>query len=256
MSEVIDQKAQELAVEAEKILATATGFAVTTTTEYQAAGEELKRVKAKAKEVDGQRAFLKAPVLEQAKRIEDFFRAPLKFLTDAESILKRAMLTFQQAEEAKRQEAERRAQEAARREQEVLRRKAAEEERKAAEKADDLRRQAEEAAAAGRASEAAKLTAKAETIIEKATDKSENLQEQAQSVLMPTIASEQPKVAGISTRKVWKARVIDPRKVPREYLVVNEKMLDAFAKATKGAVPVDGIEFYSEDVMAAGGRAA
>jgi len=256
MSEIIDQKAQELATEAQKMLDAAKVFHVTTVAEYTAAAEDLKRIKAKAKEVDGQRVFLKAPALEQAKRVDDFFREPLRFLFDAEAFIKRSMIHYQQAEEEKRREAERRAQEIVRREQEELRRKAIEEELKAAEKAAELKRQAEEAAASGRVAEAAKLSAKAETVIEKAGAKSEELQARAQSVVMPSIVSEQPKVAGISTRKVWKARIADPRKVPREYLVVNEKMLDAFAKATKGAVSVEGVEFYSEDVMAAGGRAA
>lgn len=254
MSEIIDQKAQELATEAEGMLAVATGFSVATIDEYQAAGEELKRVKAKAKEVDGQRTFLKAPVLEQARRIEDFFRGPLKFLADAESLLKRAMLTFQKAEEAKRQEAERKAQEAARREQDEIRRKAAEDERRAAEKAAELRRQADEAAAAGRADEAARLASRAETVVERAADKAEGAEIKAQSVLIPTIAKEQPKVAGISTRKAWKARVVNVRQLPREYLIANDKMLAAFAEATKGEIPVAGVEFYAEDVMSAGSR--
>ena len=248
----IDQRSQELAIEAEHILTTAKGYAVSSVAEFENAANELKAIKAKAKEIDGQRVFLKAPVLEQAKRIEDFFRAPLKFLADAESLLKRAMLGFQQAEEAKRVEAERKAQEAARKEQEDLRRKAVEAERVAAEKAAELNRQAEAAAAAGRAEEAAKLAAKAEAVTEKAEAKAGAIQEQAASVIIPTIAREQPKISGISTRKVWKHRVADARKVPRDYLVVNEKMLADFAKATKGAIPVEGVEFYCEDVMAAG----
>ena len=248
----IDQRSQELAIEAEHILTTAKGYAVATVAEYEGAANELKTIKAKAKEIDGQRVFLKAPVLEQAKRIEDFFRAPLKFLADAESLLKRAMLSYQQAEEAKRLEAERKAQDAARKEQEDLRRKAAEAERVAAEKAAELRRLAEAAAAAGRADEASKLAAKAEAVTEKAEAKAGTIQEQAASVIIPTIAKELPKVAGISTRKVWKHRVTDARKVPRDYLMVNDKMLADFAKATKGAIPVDGVEFYSEEVMAAG----
>lgn len=240
----IDQRSQELAIEAEHILTTAQGYAVSSVTEFENAANELKAIKAKTKEIDGQRVFLKAPVLEQAKRIDDFFRAPLKFLADAESLLKRAMLGFQQAEEAKRLEAERKAQEAARKEQEELRRKAADDERKAKE----LQIQAEAAAASGDIETAIKLEARAE----KLEDKADARVEQAASVIIPTIAREQPKIAGISTRKVWKHRVADARRVPRDYLVVNEKMLADFAKATKGAIPVEGVEFYSEEVMAAG----
>lgn len=240
----IDQRSQELAIEAEHILTTAQGYAVSSISEFEFAANELKAIKAKAREIDGQRVFLKAPVLEQAKRIEDFFRAPLKFLLDAESLLKRAMLGFQQAEEAKRLEAERKAQEAARKEQDELRRKAADDERKAKE----LQIQAEAAAASGDIETAIKLEARAE----KLEDKADARVEQAASVIIPTIAREQPKISGISTRKVWKHRVTDARKVPRDYLMVNEKMLSDFAKATKGAIPIEGVEFYCEEVMAAG----
>ena len=241
MSEIIDQKAKELAFESEKMLVLVQALVVTTPDQYLSAALALKHIKAKAKEVDGQRVFLKAPALEQAKRVEDFFRAPLKYLSDAESLLKRCMLNYQQAEEAKRHEAERKLQEAARREQERLRIDAEDKERKAAE----LRRLAEQATTQ---EEAAKINAKAAKIEIKAEEKTA----QADMVIMPTLARDQPKVAGISVRKSWKHRVTDSRKVPREYLIVNEKMLADFAKATKGQIAVDGVEFYVEEIMAAG----
>jgi hypothetical protein len=55
-----------------------------------------------------------------------------------------------------------------------------------------------------------------------------------------------PKVAGISERAVWKARVVDEAKVPREYLMPDLKKLDRLAKAMKGAMTIAGVEFYEE----------
>jgi hypothetical protein len=75
--------------------------------------------------------------------------------------------------------------------------------------------------------------------------------EQAAAVAAPVVqVAEAPKAEGASTRKIWKARVVDVALVPREFMIVNEKALDAMAKATKGATPVAGVEFYAEEVMA------
>lgn len=55
-----------------------------------------------------------------------------------------------------------------------------------------------------------------------------------------------PKAAGISMREVWRAKVVDPNKVPREYLIVDQSALDAIAKATKGKLNIPGVEFVKD----------
>lgn len=72
-------------------------------------------------------------------------------------------------------------------------------------------------------------------------------------IAAPPVTKAPPKVSGVSTREVWKFRVTDPAMVPREYLVVDETKLGAMARATKGTVTVPGVDFYSEEVMAARG---
>jgi hypothetical protein len=72
-------------------------------------------------------------------------------------------------------------------------------------------------------------------------------------IVAPPVTKAPPKVSGVSTRLVWKARVTDLLLVPREYLVVDEAKLGAMARATKGTVSIPGVEFYSEEVMAARG---
>jgi len=52
-----------------------------------------------------------------------------------------------------------------------------------------------------------------------------------------------PKVSGTSMREVWKAVVVDVSQLPREYIIVNQSMLDKMAQATKGAVPIPGVRF-------------
>ena len=82
-------------------------------------------------------------------------------------------------------------------------------------------------------------------------ERSEALMEEAANIIAPVVqVEEKEKSKGESTRKIWKSRVIDINKVPRVFMVVDEKALNAYAKATKGVVPVEGIEFYQESSLA------
>ncbi len=88
----------------------------------------------------------------------------------------------------------------------------------------------------------------------KTPEKQEALREQAAAIVAPVVnvAPVTQKTEGVSTRKIWKARVVDADKVPREWLIVDEKALDGFAKATKGSKQIAGVEFYQEETMAIG----
>lgn len=57
-----------------------------------------------------------------------------------------------------------------------------------------------------------------------------------------------PKVAGVSMRETWVAKVIDKSKVPLEYMEVNLSALNAVGKATKGKISIPGIEFEKQVV--------
>ena len=59
-----------------------------------------------------------------------------------------------------------------------------------------------------------------------------------------------PKCTGTSMREVWKAVVVDVSQLPREYMIVNQSMLDKMAQATKGAVPIPGVRFEKTYVNA------
>lgn len=222
MNDINDPKALELAQDAETTLTLAKEYVIDGPEMYAIAADELRSIKGKAKDLDELRKSMTRPLDDAKKRIMDFFNKPLTFLTEAESLIKRSMLTYDREQERKRKEEEERLRAAARAEQERLEAEA--------------RERAEKMKAEGKTEEA---------IME---------MESVPVVPLPSVQIEQPKVAGISRRQNWKARVIDPMKVPRQFLMVDEKALNAYAKATKGAVPVDGVEFYPEDIIAAGGR--
>jgi hypothetical protein len=82
--------------------------------------------------------------------------------------------------------------------------------------------------------------------------KQQRLAEAAQVVAPVVAVAAPPKVAGVATRKTWKARVVSPELIPREYLMVDEKKLDRLAKALGGEAKVLGVEFYEEASLAVG----
>ena len=66
-------------------------------------------------------------------------------------------------------------------------------------------------------------------------------------VIVPSTVTKQ---AGISSRENWKARVINPDLVPREFLMVDTQRLNAYAKAMKAQARVPGVEFYDDKSIA------
>lgn len=59
---------------------------------------------------------------------------------------------------------------------------------------------------------------------------------------------EAPKVSGIHLRDNWKWRVVDESAVPREYLVLNETLVNAQVRALKEKTKIAGIEVYNEPI--------
>lgn len=188
---------------------------------YQGAADFLKAVKAAQKKVVDFFAPMKLKAHEAHKLITTTEAATLKPLTEAEATIKRKMLDYATEQERIRQEEQRKLQAAAddkaRREREALEKKAA------AMKTEAKRQEYQEAAAA---------------------------------VVAPVVevAKVTPAVAGQSIKKTWRAVVVDAGKVPREWLVVNEPALQAFARSTKGAVPVAGVEMYEESSLSSGSK--
>jgi hypothetical protein len=71
--------------------------------------------------------------------------------------------------------------------------------------------------------------------------------EQAAAIVAPVVHVERTvESAGTTIKKTWKCRVVDAALVPREWMTVNQQALDAFARATKGAMPVAGCEMYED----------
>lgn len=63
----------------------------------------------------------------------------------------------------------------------------------------------------------------------------------------PVILQKQtPKVEGVAGSQTWKFRITDINKVPREYMMADEKAISAVARALKDKTNIPGVEVYSE----------
>ena len=202
------------------MLTNAENSLIKTQRDYEVGATLLKEVKATAKDLDIKRRTITKPLDEAKKAVMDLFRKPLDMLTRAESLIKKRMVVYTTEQERIRKERE-----------DKLRRQAEAEERRKKKALEDRAKKAEEA---GNTEKAAELREKAEEIKVDAP------------VLAPTV--ETPK--GISYKDRWYAVVVDKTKLPIEYLMPDMLMLNRFAVATKGKIPVSGVEFKSEKIVA------
>lgn len=258
---------------------------------YEAAADDLKAVKAKFRELDAKRKEIVEPLNKAVKAVNDLFRPPLDYLTEAESVLKGALLTYDQEQEAKRKaeqerqealahaeqarlraeaEAATRAEREARMEAERIEREAREksaaearaaaaaiaqaktaEARKAAQKAAEEAAQRAEAERIAREAEAARRAAEAQEAAAIAQEKAEI----AELMPAPTVASQKPQVAGLSSREKYKAQVTDMHALVKAVaerpellglLKVDESALNKMAGALKAALNIPGVRVYAE----------
>ncbi len=226
MEAIIPAEVQVRIKEIETALITYTNYVVDSPQKYQTSAEDLKIIKGKAKELDETRKSLTKPLDESKKKIMQLFKAPLEFLTKAEGCVKRAMIGWQNEQERLRQEEQARLAEIQRKESEKLQRQAAQE----AAKAESLKTEKGKADALAKAEE---LKAKAEDV----------------TSMTPTVESKVEDVEGVSTRKAWKFKIVDADKIPREYLIPDEKYIGQIVRASAGKKQIDGVEIYSENVI-------
>lgn len=245
------------------IMSWARSLSIVTPVQYAEAGDQLKTIKAVAKRVEDFFGPMKRNAAATHKAICARENELLKPLGDAEKLAKAAMVTYTRAEEEKRIAEQRRLQaiadEAAMRERQKAEAEAARQRQLEAEaraKAEAARKAAEEASAAERKKLLAAAAA-ADRKAEAASIKAEAQVETAAAVMAPVvqIASRTEKVAGLSTRKAWKFRVVNPLLVPREFLIIDEQRLQKYAAAMKEQAQVAGVEFYTDDILSARGKA-
>lgn len=69
-------------------------------------------------------------------------------------------------------------------------------------------------------------------------------------VVAPVVLPRAEAPEGISYRDVWRFEIVDANKIPRDYLMVDDKKIGAVVRAMKGETRIDGVRVYSEKVVA------
>lgn len=225
---------------------------------FEIAGEELRSIVTKRKDIEAMRLSITRPMDEAKARVMDLFRAPTERLAEAEKLLRVEMTGYQRAEQEKADKLRREAEERDRAEREQHARQQREAEaaqQKAREEAEAARSSGDEAAAAAAEAAAAAASEQAEAAREQI-----ELSEIAPPAQIATIA---PKASGISARKNWKAEVTDFKSLVLAaakraeagddfllgFLLPNEKALNASAKSMQARLSVPGVRVYADDVL-------
>ena len=210
------------------VISTANRLIIQSPGDYAYGGEFLKSIKEAQKKVTEYFEPIKTKAYQVWKEICGKENQMLDPLKEAETTVKRKMLVYQQEEERKRQAEQARLQaiadEKARRERDRL------------------------------AKEAEKL---------KTPELKEQRMAEAAAIEAPIINIQPaaPKIAGISTRKTWKAELTSKGEFIKAattnpmlmaFIEVDMAKMNRIASATKGEVVYPGIRFYEESNMASG----
>lgn len=201
--------------QARRLLADASDYVIDSPELFQAAAEDLQRVKALMKTVEDTRVGITGPLHQAKQAVDNLFKGPKTFLEQAEAKLKGAMLTWSTEQDRIRREAERKAEEQRRAEQARLdaeRREREAEARRRDEEARRLEEEARAAAAAGDAAKAQQLEIEAQEQANAASDaacEAETLSQTAAVMTFPVAAPAPQKVSGISTSKTVDFEVTD-----------------------------------------------
>lgn len=227
---------------------------------YTAGAELLKTVKGAQKKLADKKSGIVAPLNVALKAVRDLFRSPEDQLEEAEGLIKRSLISYQDEQERQRVAEQRRLDEEARRRREAL---------EAQERA--ARAKAEAERAAGNLKAAERLEQKADLKADTAA-----------TVIAPTVQREAPRVAGVQTREHWYAvvtaledlivavavgivrrradgaqligLVTNMPEVPTMALEANMKFLNTQAKAMRKELRYPGVNSVKDNIIASGSR--
>lgn len=228
-----------------------TALAIADNDQYAVAGNILTEIKGRYNGIEASRKALKEPVLEQARRIDAFFKAPLDALDRARDIVDRKRKDYRADIEARRIEAEIKAAEVARKERVRLEQEAAKIEETARKKRQEEEAKArafEEAGQKERAEAARKAALEKEAARQAEADQRRAMAEMVQA---PIVSAPLPTLKGLSVRKSWRAQVNDKMmlikaiaggQAPQAAVDVNQPFLNKQASALKTEFNYPGVE--------------
>ena len=251
---------ESLMAPAQRALASARAFVIDSPALFEEAGLDLQAIERRRRDLDTLRKQLVEPFNAAVKSANALFREPIETYEEASAALRRAMLSYQQAEQRRAEEARRAAEAAAAAERQRLAEEAAAAQAKADAEAAELREKAAAAAAAGKIAQAARLETRADSREQAGASAAAAATMQAHAVIAavaPVAAA--PKAAGIATTKRWTAEVTDKVALIQHvaanphlaaFLDINDQALRQFATATRGAAELPGVRIHQAESLA------
>lgn len=243
------------------VVAAARELSVSTADEAERASGILRDLATVRKRADSERKALTQPYRAHVEQINAQYREPTSMLDEADGMIRakvqgflaeqermraerQARIDAEAAEQRRRDEAEREAQAAAARAQhERWAREQAEREAEAARTG--AREDAERAAAAKAAADAMAELERAREIAPLPVRH------------VPTVEPVKPS-AGIAVKRPWTFEVVDPQRVPREFLTVDERLIRRVMREEMRAhgepLPIPGVRFYQQEGLSVRGR--
>ena len=235
--QLIPIESQNLIQEALDYLGSIEKITITDDTEYNNVIAMCKDVKKKSKALDKERKSLTDPLFKKQKEIKAEFDVAINKLNSFESASKKAASVYYRKQEQLRIE-----------QQQKLEAEAEERRRKAEEKAKKEQDKVEKYESEGK-----------QHLADKAQSRAEAAQAEAVQTVAPVI--ETKKVSGTSFKTKF---VVDENKVDKEafvkfcldnpnymqYLIIDTKSLNKFAQATKGSIPLPGLNYKEITEMA------
>lgn len=196
---------------------------IETKEDYLDAGTKLKEVAAAKRFIEAKEAGILEPLKTAMRRTRDLFRPWIDICRLARALLEDKRRDYRNVQDQERREEEARLRELAEKERIKI---------------------------------AKRVEKRAEKAIERGdVDKVAEIMADIPEVVVPTLAPVViPREEKVALRTIWKVRVVDTAKIPRQWFILDTKSLGDFARATKGRVKVEGVEFYSETVEVVGGR--
>jgi len=198
-----DKELTQIETRCSRILDKARKIEVTDDKSVEDASTGLKVVRDLKKTIENKRKFFVKPLNDHVKRINEFFKSFSSPLDQADKILNKKILDYQEYKK-----------EQVRKEQEKLRKK--------------LERQENSGILPLRLKQ-----------------KEKELQEQLSSKTIQYDSG-----IKVTTRKRWTFEVVDIEKVPREYLIVNDKKVNQAIK--KGIRDIPGLKIYQKEKIVTG----
>ncbi len=210
------------------------------------AGEKIIEIKELAKEIKRVRKTILDPINTAKDNTMAFFDPPLNKCEEIVNGLGKRMSDWkneqERIEKEKREKAEAEAAEKERIEKTRL--------RKEAEKKEEEAREAERKALAAQNNGQGQ---KAQEFVEKAQElkeESKELKEEAREVEVDAkeIKPKAEKIEGLSFRRIWKFKIVNPGKIPIQFCSPDEVKIGKTVRECKDKTNIPGVEIFFEDV--------